>query len=872
MIFPAMKANRKSCRSRSLVMIHNRNPLLSRWLGVLSISLGAWQGTCAAEPATPQDKVGEREGLVASGDLHMAGPARRPEHGLPLGNGRMGSMVWTTPGAIHLQINRPDVYANDRDTTSFQDPHENYCGGCAFVDIEFGAEADIFSGAATRQDLSIYKGLATLSGDRVTARLLAHPDKDVIAIEIDDAREQSEVARGVLRMLRTPGVRKAGHSATSELLERDGSIVLTQEFKEGKFVCRTAVAVSCAGKPSSVGPRDETGTRLSVGPQAPGKGKLTFYVASAASFDPDRDVASAALRLCAEAGQEGFAQLAGESASWWHRFWQGTYVKLSGTNDAAGAAAAMVQANYYYYLYLMAASSRGPLPPKFNGMLWNTRGDFRRWGDMHWWHNLSCFYDGLPATGKWELMDPVYDMYSGMLPSCERAARDVWGSAGVWIPETVHFNGPPTLPTEIATELREFLLCRKPVDELSESFKTFASLRNPLHPCWNYMAFDCWKSGQFEFRTQGHGPFSYTAHILSSGTKIAQLFWSRYAYTRDTAWLRTRAYPVIRGTAEFYRNFPNLKLAADGKYHIHNVNNHEPTWNAQDAIGELGAMYAILPVAIRAAEILDVDADLREKWSDLLAKLAPLPTTDHPLAIHPRREGESAKWDVGLQPVAKPGRGGIEPLIFYGLYTCETADPRMTELAAATYGPAPRSYAPGEVGPLGLHALMAAHMGRGEDLGAALVSQLTNVLIYPNRLCDVEGDYQEFPGTTAEHEGRAVQGLLRGLLLAAPPAPGQDPVVRLFGALPAAWDGEFQLLAPGGFAISAVRTRGVVQGVTVESRLGETLRLRNPWPASSVKVSRFARPSLTIQGDLLSIPTASNEAVVLTEEQSPVQP
>ena len=881
------------------MMTYNRKPCLPCLLGVLLISLCGWQGARAAEPAMPQDAAAggresqesarlwpalqaapnaadERERLVASGDLHMAGPARRPEHGLPLGNGRMGSMVWTSPGAIHLQINRPDVYANDRDTTSFRDPHENYCGGCAFVDLDFG-KSDIFSGEATRQDLSIYNGLATLSGDRVTARLLAHPDKDVIAIEIDDARDEAEVIRGVLRMLRPANVRKSGHSATAELREKDGRIVLTQEFKEGQHVCRTAVAISFADSSSSVGPQDEMSLQLRADPkpagtESPARGRLTLYVASAASFEPARDVAATALQLCAEAEQAGFTRLAEESASWWHRFWQGTYVKLSGTHGAANADAAMVQANYYYFLYLMAASSRGPLPPKFNGMLWNTRGDFRRWGDMHWWHNVSCFYDGLPATGKWELMDPVYDMYSGMLPSCERAARDVWGSAGVWIPETVHFNGPPALPPDIATELREFLLCRKPVGELSEPFKTFGSTRNPLHPYWNHMAFDCWKTGQFEFRTQGHGPFSYTSHILSSGTKIAQLFWTRYQYTRDATWLRTRAYPVIRGAAEFYRNFPNLKLEADGKYHIYNVNNHEPTWNAQDTIGELGAMYAILPVAIRAAEILGTDADLREKWSDLLAKLAPLPTTDHPLAIHSRNEGEIAKWDVGLKPVAKPGRGGIEPIIFYGLYSIETADPQMTELAAATYGPTPRSHDPGAVGPLGLHALMAANMGRGEDLGAALVSQLTNPLIYPNRLCDVEGDYQEFPGTSAEHGGRALQGLLRGLLMAAPPAPGQDPVVRLFAALPAAWDGEFGLLAPGGFVISAARTRGVVQQVRVESRLGEALCLRNPWPGSGVRVSRFAQPSLSIQGDLLTIPTAKNEAIVLTEEQPPLQP
>jgi hypothetical protein len=802
-----------------------------------------------------------REALVASGDLHLVGPARQSEHGLPVGNGRMGSMVWTTPGAIHLQINRTDVYASDKDSTAFHECHENYCGGCAFVDLDFGKTAEIFTAGATRQDLSIYNGVATLTGERLAARIIAHPGNDVIAIEIADDREKPEVMRGLLRMLRQPVVRKSGHSATSELREENGSVVLTQEFKEGRFVCRTAVAVSFGGPEPAIGRENDQLMHLS----APAARRTTLYVASAATFDPGQDVAATALKLAAGAKTAGFEKLARETADWWHGFWQGSYLKLTGTDAKSTADAALVQAHYYYFLYLMGASSRGPLPPKFNGMLWNSRGDARMWGDMHWWHNVSCFYDALPATGKWELLDPVYDMYSAMLPSCGQAAKEAWGSEGVWIPETVHFNGLPELPTDIAAELREFLLCRQPVEKLSARFKDFASHRNPLHPYWNYLAFDCWKTGQFDFRTQGHGPFSYVTHIFSSGSKIAMLFWARYDHTRDIGWLRTRAYPVIRGAAEFYRNFPNLKLEADGRYHLHQVNNHEPTWGAQDPIGELAAMYGILPVAIRASEILGVDEDLRPKWRDLLARLAPLPTTDHPMAIHPRKPGENPKWDVGLKPVAMAGGGGNDAMIFFNLYTVETRDPGMAKLAAATYGEAPRSYKPWEVGPLGLNAVTSAHMGRGEDMGAAIVSQLTDPLVYPNRLCDVEGD-AKLPGTSAEHEGRMTLGLLRGLLLAAPPKPGEEAVVRLFAALPAAWDAEYQLHAPGGFVVSAMRSGGVVRHVTAKSSLGGDLKLRNPWPGSNVKLLRNSNAGPSITGDILTLSTALNEEIHLTKE------
>ncbi len=53
-------------------------------------------------------------------------------------------------------------------------------------------------------------------------------------------------------------------------------------------------------------------------------------------------------------------------------------------------------------------SSRGKFPPKFNGMIWNTGGDLRTWGAQHWFANLSCYYEALPASGRLELMDPMF--------------------------------------------------------------------------------------------------------------------------------------------------------------------------------------------------------------------------------------------------------------------------------------------------------------------------------------------------------------------------------------------------------------------------------------------------------------------------------
>ena len=115
------------------------------------------------------------------------------------------------------------------------------------------------------------------------------------------------------------------------------------------------------------------------------------------------------------------------------------------------------------------------------------------------------------------------------------------------------------------------------------------------------------------FRTKGAPPFGHVTHIFSSGAKIAYLYWEKYEYTQDEAWLRDWAYPMLRGIVGFYRNFPNLTRDADGKYHLHHTNSNEPAWGVRDSDEDMSALHGLLPVTIRAAEILNVDDDLRSR-------------------------------------------------------------------------------------------------------------------------------------------------------------------------------------------------------------------------------------------------------------------
>src|SRR5436305_2436930 len=143
-----------------------------------------------AAPVTAGVLGADMQRIISRADLDYTTPARRSEEGMPIGNGRMGSLVWTTPSVIHFQINRDDVFAEDCTTTSFPRTHSDYASGCAFVDIDLGEPA-LARGSVSgtfHQHLSIYEGLMTLNVTGVSARLVASIDHDVFAIEIDNQR------------------------------------------------------------------------------------------------------------------------------------------------------------------------------------------------------------------------------------------------------------------------------------------------------------------------------------------------------------------------------------------------------------------------------------------------------------------------------------------------------------------------------------------------------------------------------------------------------------------------------------------------------------------------------------------------------------
>ena len=155
----------------------------------------------AANAQDPPAAIDLRQ-LISRADLVYEKPVERSEEGMPIGNGRMGSLVWSTPRQLRFQINRADVYANDSSSSSFFERHNDYCGGCGYLDLDFGPAAPPFPESGFSQRLSVYDGQLTIEGKDLTARIYGWPARDVIAITVDDRRPSAEAVIPSLRMLR----------------------------------------------------------------------------------------------------------------------------------------------------------------------------------------------------------------------------------------------------------------------------------------------------------------------------------------------------------------------------------------------------------------------------------------------------------------------------------------------------------------------------------------------------------------------------------------------------------------------------------------------------------------------------------------------
>lgn len=140
---------------------------------------------------------------------------------------------------------------------------------------------------------------------------------------------------------------------------------------------------------------------------------------------------------------------------WWTDFWNRSFIRVCGTGDAQ-----KVNDGYAVQRYMMAASSRGEMPVKFNGgsftvghnIAEGTRQtkeehdpDYRAWGECYWNQNNRLLYWPLIATGDTDLIKPWFNMYTRRLAFARARNKIYYQHDGASYPETMYFWGLPRM-------------------------------------------------------------------------------------------------------------------------------------------------------------------------------------------------------------------------------------------------------------------------------------------------------------------------------------------------------------------------------------------------------------------------------------------
>ena len=111
---------------------------------------------------------------------------------------------------------------------------------------------------------------------------------------------------------------------------------------------------------------------------------------------------------------------------------------------------------------------------------------------------------------------------------------------------------------------------------------------------------------------------------------FAQHMWWHYEWGCDLDFLRRRAYPFFKEVADFYEDFlvrnrrGQLVTVPSQSPENRFVGGSEPVSLCVGATMDFELIYDVLSHAIKASEILDLDAERRAKWKTILEEIPPL--------------------------------------------------------------------------------------------------------------------------------------------------------------------------------------------------------------------------------------------------------
>lgn len=279
----------------------------------------------------------------------------------------------------------------------------------------------------------------------------------------------------------------------------------------------------------------------------------------------------------AEINELNLEQTRSEHVAWWSEFWNRSWVFVSGDKAATD-----VTRGYVLQRFITACAGRGTYPVHFNGSFFTVdnpkfnRGpdlppgvdpDYRDWGAHFWMQNTRPIYWPMLASGDFDMMQPFFKMYAGMIPLNTEQTKRYWGHDGAYIAE--------------------------------ENY--------PWGGIHNHSATD---------------PAGFTTHYYTPILELSTMMLDYYEYTGDAKFAREILVPTASAGLLFFDQ--HFGRDAEGRILVEPSNAIEMYWKVRNPATDVAGLHSVLPRMIALPDEI-VSSVQREKWREMLARLPLLP-------------------------------------------------------------------------------------------------------------------------------------------------------------------------------------------------------------------------------------------------------